>query len=74
VPEVLTYIREERGASATGGRGSHIHKETVTTLLSDTIVRYIKEDKRQMEERGFTSKKRTLNLGKPARLRTTNTE
>jgi hypothetical protein len=36
VPEVLTYIREERGASATGG----IHKETVTTL-SNTIVRYI---------------------------------
>jgi hypothetical protein len=40
VPGVLTYIREERGASATGGRGSHIHEETVTTL-SNTIVRYI---------------------------------
>jgi hypothetical protein len=38
VPEVLTYMREERGASATGGRGSHVHKETVTTLR---IVRYI---------------------------------
>jgi hypothetical protein len=40
VPEVLTYIKEEKGGSATGGRGSHIHKETVTTL-SNTIVRYI---------------------------------
>jgi hypothetical protein len=38
VPEVLIYMREERGASATGGRGSHIHKETVTTL-SNTILR-----------------------------------
>jgi hypothetical protein len=55
VPEVLKYSARSSRANATGGRRSRIHKETVTTL-SDAIVNYIEqEDKRQMEERGYTS-------------------